>query len=223
MPKDSSRRFSVQTPTDDLLRVREVAARFGAAFPPDLSTLEIMTVLLEDRRYFSHRGVDWLSVLREISKLIRFRRPGGASTIEMQFVRTVTGYRGRTLWRKIYETLLAIALQRQCEKRCVLRAYLAVAYFGTKLTGADVATHQLYDKPVDQLTLEEAAFIGAMLCYPRPRGAPPKWKEKVGRRAAYGLVLYRTTWPAVAPDHGALVERRNPDAARCDSGASYAD
>jgi penicillin-binding protein 1A len=50
--------------------------------------LEVLVVLLEDWRYFEHRGIDWRSVLREGLKAISFQKHGGASTIDMQFVRT---------------------------------------------------------------------------------------------------------------------------------------
>lgn len=207
MLSNVNRDFCVQKFLHDLLRAREKVARYGALCPPDTSTLEIMTILLEDRRYFSHKGVDRLSVLRETHKLLRLWQPGGASTIEMQFVRTITGYRERTVWRKIYEAALAMALAARCEKRSVLRAYLALAYFGTKLSGADAAAHQIYGKAAVELTIEEAAFVAAMLCYPRPGAAPPKWREKVERRAAYGLALHRTIWPAIARNYTTLVSR----------------
>ena len=165
MPDNVTRDFGVQNFTHDLLRAREKVAHYGTLCPPDISTLEIMTVLLEDRRYFSHKGIDGVSILRETHKLVRRGRHGGASTIEMQFVRTITGYRERTFSRKIYEAALAMALQRGCEKRCVLRAYLDLAYFVTKLNVATAASHQIYGKPAVELTINEAAFIAAMLCH----------------------------------------------------------
>ncbi len=53
-----------------------------------------MTIAIEDRRFFYHPGVDVLSILRETIKALKGRKHGGASTIDMQFVRTVTGYQG---------------------------------------------------------------------------------------------------------------------------------
>ena len=71
-----------------------------------------MTIVLEDRRFFKHYGVDLHSVLREVSKALTLRRHGGFSTIDMQFVRTITGFRQHTIRRKVYEIVLALALSR---------------------------------------------------------------------------------------------------------------
>ena len=63
----------------------------------------------------------WIEgVLREALKALTFRRHGGASTIDMQFVRTKTGFKQRTLQRKSYEMLLAFLLQFRMEKHAIL-------------------------------------------------------------------------------------------------------
>jgi membrane peptidoglycan carboxypeptidase len=158
--------------------------------PVALRALELMTIVLEDRRFFKHFGVDLRSVLREVSKALTLRRHGGFSTIDMQFVRTITGFRQHTIRRKVYEIVLALTLQAHCDKRTILRSYLACAYFGSGLIGAEAAARKVFGKDVDQLDLQEAAFIGAMLACPRPRNGSPKWQARVQRRAAYGLRVY---------------------------------
>lgn len=156
----------------------------------DLSELETLVVLLEDRRFFQHRGIDWKSIIREIWKMCTFRRHGGASTIDMQLVRTVTGYRTRTFRRKGYEMLLAYALQSHMNKIEILRAYLHIAYFGTGIVGFEVAAETLYDKEMFELSRNEAAQIASMLVYPSPSIPTKAWRKKIKRRSTYGLRLF---------------------------------
>ena len=174
---------------NDLTRIRsfeDARADNGAR----LNALELMTIVLEDRRFFHHLGVDPLSVLREVNRALTFRKHGGASTIDMQFVRTATGFRQHTIGRKLYEAVLAVALQFHCSKRAILRSYLACAFFGSGLIGADAAALKVFGKNAGALDLEEAAFIAAMLAAPRPLHATPQWEAKVRRRAAHALSVF---------------------------------
>lgn len=157
----------------------------------DLDDLEVFVVLLEDRRYFQHCGIDPQSFVREFWKLITLQRVGGASTIDMQFVRTRTGFRDRTFKRKIYEMLLAWMLQTKMDKIQILRAYLSEVYLGSRITGVECAAHVVFGKARYELTREEAAFIASMMVYPRPLRPTESWKTRVERRAKYGLSLYK--------------------------------
>ena len=182
----------LETFRNDLARIGDSATAFSATQTQAITPLELMTIILEDRRFFHHFGVDLQSVLRETAKAMRFRAHGGASTIDMQFVRTVTGFRRNTLTRKLYEMALAMALQAKCGKWTIIRSYLACAYFGSGLIGADAAGDRVFGKRADLLDLEEAAFIAAMLACPRPLNGSPKWEAKVRRRAHYALAIYHS-------------------------------
>jgi membrane peptidoglycan carboxypeptidase len=156
----------------------------------EISEFEMLVVLLEDRRYFRHYGVDLRSVVRVVILELANRRRGGASTIEMQFVRTVTQRFERTLGRKIREAIVARLLAFHLKKLEVLRSYLAIAYFGRKTHGAEAASYRIFGRRIDELTLEQAAIIAAMLVYPAPGDLPNlSWEKKVTRRATYGLRL----------------------------------
>ncbi|MBZ0262868.1 MAG: transglycosylase domain-containing protein [Hyphomicrobiales bacterium] len=163
---------------------------YGHYWPEELSNLERAVLVLEDRRYFKHYAVDVRSVIRELLKKITFRRHGGASTIEMQFVRTCTGYRERTLKRKTYEMFLAWALLYRASKMEILRSYLQIAFFGSGIIGADRASLLLFQKTADDLTVEEACVIASMLVYPRPVSPTEKWNGKIKRRSDYGQRLF---------------------------------
>lgn len=155
-----------------------------------LTVIEAAVLVLEDHRYLNHRGIDWYSVLREVLKALFGQRHGGASTIEMQFVRTVTGLRERTLRRKLYEMLLAYIVVSKFGKQRILNAYLACAYFGSGLHGIEKACLANFSKRPDQLIKSEALFVAATLVYPRPVIPTQNWRNKVERRAAYGERVY---------------------------------
>lgn len=183
-----------QTPKRILLRIHKDLQKIVMQFEDwnhgDLSDLEVLVLLLEDRRFLQHRGVDLRSVCREALKMTAFRRHGGASTIDMQFVRTQTGYKEIKLSRKIYEMLLAYLLQFHMSKVGILRSYLQVVYLGSGLRGVDDAARVIYGKEVWELNRNECATIAAMMVYPRPRQPTPSWQAKVQRRRDYGLRLF---------------------------------
>lgn len=171
----------------DLGRIHQNVQASRHASAAALTSLELATIALEDRRFFYHLGVDIPSIVRETLKALASRRHGGASTIDMQFVRTVTGFRAPTFQRKIYEAFLALVIQFRYRKLDILRSYLACAYFGSGLTGANAAAQKLFNRNADRLSIEEASFIGAMLAYPRPLDGLPRWERRARRRAAYAV------------------------------------
>ncbi|MGB8313593.1 MAG: biosynthetic peptidoglycan transglycosylase, partial [Aestuariivirga sp.] len=162
---------------------------FGSGWSEEVSTLEKAVILLEDRRYYTHRGIDVRSIIRELVKTLTFRRHGGASTIEMQFVRTCTGYKEIFLRRKAYEMFLAWALLHRANKLEILRSHLSIAYFGTGLQGSTAASIEIFNKEPNQLSERECYELASMLVYPRPREPNEFWQQKVERRATYGQKL----------------------------------
>lgn len=166
---------------------------------PRLTKLEKLVLLLEDRRFFEHNGIDWRSVIREGQRFLARKRHGGASTIDMQLFRTVSDRYERTIRRKVREWFGTAILQRKFTKLEILRIYLEVAYFGTGLRGALDAAKALFPNTIDldawylednDLTLDQAAQIASLLVYPKPRIPDLNWQSKVRRRANYGLALY---------------------------------
>ena len=101
----------------------------------DASLIECL-VLAEDHRSHLHFGVDQYAIARAI--LVRFieGKVQGASTIEQQLVRTVTGRYERTLRRKIREQILSIMISSDFAKEDIASAYLRCAFFGSELIGS---------------------------------------------------------------------------------------
>lgn len=171
----------------DMMRV---CAPFPYSPYNDLSVLETIVVLLEDRRFFQHKGIDWRSWVRELWRFFTFQKHGGASTIDMQFVRTQTGYKQRTLRRKLYEMLLAYLLQSRMNKIAILRSYMGIVYLGSGIYGTTAAAQKIFGKEIYEIDRMEASLIAAMMVYPRPLSPTDEWEDKVARRAEYGLKLF---------------------------------
>jgi membrane peptidoglycan carboxypeptidase len=169
----------------DLFAINDKIIPYADALGP-LTSFEKLVLVLEDRRFFEHNGVDWFAVARELVKLLTFRRVGGASTVDMQFVRTATGFQDKTLRRKLNEIFLARIIQFRYSKIVILRSYLACAFFGSHLYGSNKAANKVFAKHLSMLDDQESAELAAMLVYPRSLRPDKKWMIKVKRRASYG-------------------------------------
>lgn len=172
----------------DLLAIHEYVPSY--IYPNKLTVFEKMVLVLEDRRFFRHAGNDYKGLAREVWRFLTFRRHGGASTIDMQFVRTVTGRKERTVHRKVYELLLARLIQYRYSKVRILRGYLSCAFFGSHLHGSDAASQQVFGVASDDLDRAQSAHIASMLVYPKPLKPTSKWKSNIERRANYGERVY---------------------------------
>ena len=141
-------------------------------------------VVAEDRRNALHLGVDPMGIARAI--LARLSRKGiqGASTIEQQFVRIVSGSYERTIRRKIREQALAIAVSRRRSKTQIASAYLSVAYYGPGLIGAS-GLRRLCGRELEVCRAHSIIEAIARLKYPEPLQPSIAWKRKLVRRAAY--------------------------------------
>ncbi len=174
----------------DLLLVHSRVKSYLIYYPSHLTNVEKLVLVLEDRRFLDHCGMDFRSVLREIWRAMRAQRHGGASTIDMQFVRTCTGYRERTAKRKIYEIFLSIIIQFRYSKIEILRSYLACAFFGSHIEGVEAASQKVFRLKSAELSIDQAAYIAAMLVYPMGLQRTDAWWSRLQRRANYGKAIY---------------------------------
>lgn len=148
------------------------------------NSLIVSLIAAEDHRNDIHPGVDPISILRAIYVRWRFGAVQGASTVEQQFVRVVSGRNERTLARKMYEQALAICVSRRRTKVQIASAYLMVAYYGSGIVGIDGLRSRLGT----DLSSSDAGRIRAMIArlkYPEPSRPTEKWRRKVGARVAY--------------------------------------
>lgn len=157
----------------------------------DFNEFDYLVMALEDRRYLNHCGVDIFSVFREFVRIITFRRHGGASTIDMQMVRTITGYKDLTLKRKMYEAVLAILVNFRFSKHQIMKCYMDNAFFGSHIIGIKKASNFMYGKDIDDVDSFKKARVAAMLLRPRPKVPTKKWELFVDSRAAYAQSMRR--------------------------------
>ena len=120
----------------------------------------------EDKNFYSHHGIDPLSIFRAaITDIGRFRanrRPIGASTITQQVAKNMLLTNEVSIARKIKEILLATRIEAALPKERILELYLNEIYVGSGAYGVAAAAMTYFDKSLDQLTLGEAAFLGGL-------------------------------------------------------------
>jgi penicillin-binding protein 1C len=117
---------------------------------------------LEDRRFRHHPGVDPLAVARALGQNLRHRgRVSGASTIAMQVARMQHPGK-RTYLRKGVEALTAVFLTARHGRDMVLAQYLRIVPYGNRIHGIRYAARRYLDKPVEDLSWAETAFLAAI-------------------------------------------------------------
>jgi membrane peptidoglycan carboxypeptidase len=145
-------------------------------------------VVGEDHRFYLHAGFDPVAIAGALWRLIKSGKLSGASTIEQQLVRVLTGDRRRTVGRKAREIILACALSRIYEKAEIAGMYLAVAYFGWRMNGVEEACDRL-SVNLSNITLLQAASLVARRKYPEPQYASVQRSALVERRTDHLMAL----------------------------------
>ncbi|HEV2548225.1 MAG TPA: penicillin-binding protein 1A [Stellaceae bacterium] len=120
----------------------------------------------EDRNFYSHIGIDPLAMLRaaatDVMRISAKRRPVGASTITQQVAKNFLVGAELSYQRKIKEALVALKLEKALSKDRILELYLNEIYLGGGAYGVAAAALNYFDKSLDQLSVEEAAFLAAL-------------------------------------------------------------
>ncbi|MBI5572720.1 MAG: PBP1A family penicillin-binding protein [Desulfomonile tiedjei] len=121
----------------------------------------------EDRRFFQHNGVDWVALARAAFVLLKTGHIGqGGSTITMQVTRNFFLTPQRKFARKFKEIILAHDLEKLWGKDKILHIYLNEIYLGEGSYGVEAAARTYFDKPVQHLTVAEAAMIAGLVASP---------------------------------------------------------
>jgi penicillin-binding protein 1C len=124
----------------------------------------------EDRRFYSHGGVDALALGRAAFQLVtRGHIVSGGSTITMQLARLMEPRRERSVYAKLRQMVRAIEIERQLTKDQILDLYLALAPFGGNLEGVRAASIAYFGKEPKRLSLAEAALLVALPQSPETR------------------------------------------------------
>jgi penicillin-binding protein 1A len=141
-------------------------------------------VAIEDRRFYSHHGVDPFGIARAlVADVIRHGASQGGSTITQQLAKNLFLTQERTVTRKLQEIVLALWLEHKFSKSQILELYLNRVYFGSGAYGIEAAAQRYFGKSARQLALAEAAMLAGLVQAPS-RLAPNHNPEGAKRRAA---------------------------------------
>ena len=151
------------------------------------------TIAAEDRRFFSHIGVDPLAIARATLHNIRARGVvEGGSTITQQVAKLLLRSRDRSLRSKLRETVVALRLEHRYAKREILAMYLNLAPYGNQINGAARASRMYFGTAPGNLTNAQAAFLASL---PQRPSAFNPLRDPAKARARQQLVLKRMNLP----------------------------
>jgi penicillin-binding protein 1C len=147
-------------------------------------SLVTATIAAEDRRFYTHHGVDPLAVVRAARQYAQGRPPAsGASTITMQLVKLAQPG-PRTLQRKLAEAWLAWRVERSWSKERILTEYLNRLDYGNLQVGIASASRFYFGKPAVDLSTAESAFLAAL----------PKAPTRLNPHQHFAEALSRARW-----------------------------
>lgn len=134
-----------------------------AAIPPRVIEAFLSA---EDKNFYSHPGVDFTGVARalltNVTQLGQGRRPVGASTITQQVAKNFLLGNEVSMTRKVKEAIIAFRIEKAFSKDHILELYLNEIYLGVGAYGVAAAALYYFDKPMDELSVAEAAFLAAL-------------------------------------------------------------
>jgi penicillin-binding protein 1A len=141
-------------------------------------------VAIEDRRFYSHFGIDALAVLRALTRNASAGTTvEGGSTLTQQLAKNLFLTQERTVSRKIQEAILALWLEQKYSKDQILELYLNRVYFGSGSYGIEAAARRYFGHGARNLTLPEAALLAGLMKAPS-KLAPNKNPAGATERAA---------------------------------------
>jgi penicillin-binding protein 1A len=139
----------------------------------------------EDDRFFEHHGIDYIGVVRAVLvDAISGHKTQGASTITMQAARNMFLTLDKTYRRKLQETFVTYEMEHEFSKQEIFGLYMNVIFFGQRAYGVAAAAETFFGKPLDELTVAEAATIAGL-----PK-APSTYNPIVNPQLATGRRSY---------------------------------
>jgi penicillin-binding protein 1A len=140
-------------------------------------------IAIEDRRFYSHFGIDPWGILRAAFANILHRGVSqGGSTLTQQLAKNLFLTQERTFQRKLQEAELALWLERKHSKAEILELYLNRVYFGSGAYGVEAASQRYFGKSAKNVTIAEAAMLAGLVKSPS-RLAPNRNPEGAEARA----------------------------------------
>jgi penicillin-binding protein 1A len=148
-------------------------------------------VAIEDRRFYSHFGIDPVGISRALVRNVSSDGGmQGGSTLTQQLAKNLFLTQDRTASRKIQEAILSLWLERNYSKTEILELYMNRVYFGAGAYGVEAAAQRYFDKSAREVTVAEAAMLAGLVQAPS-RLAPTRNPKAARDRAALVLTAMR--------------------------------
>lgn len=145
-------------------------------------------IAAEDKHFYTHSGIDYIGIVRAVlgnlKKIGTGRRPAGASTITQQVAKNFLLSSELSYTRKIKEAILARRIDKAFSKYHILELYLNEIYLGNRAYGVAAAAMNYFGKSLDDLTLDEIAYLAAL----------PKGPNNYNPKTHYDAAVARRNW-----------------------------
>ncbi len=136
----------------------------------------------EDKNFYNHHGYDPLGILKALFQAAKGKRLRGASTITQQVMKNFLLDGSRSIERKIKEIILATRLEKTLSKDKILELYLNEIFLGQNSYGVTAAAQTYFDKPLEALSPEEAAYLAVLPKAPSKYHPVRQMKRAIERR-----------------------------------------
>ncbi len=155
--------------------------RISVRFEDISNNFKNAVIATEDPRFYSHHGVDWLSLIRaSVNSAIKGGGGPGASTITMQYVRNnlvetamlkhdqagADAARNPNIQRKIREIRYALAIEQRYSKKEIFAGYANLSFFGNQIYGVEAASEYYFGVKASDLSIAQGALLAGMLQSP---------------------------------------------------------
>ena len=180
---------------EELCQIKSSKELYYVTFDQIPKTLANAFVVMEDRDFYSHSGIDYKASVRaalanqKSSEIVQ-----GASTITQQLARNIFLTQEVTWERKIEEMFIAWDLEKKYSKEEILEFYLNNIYFGNGYYGVEAAARGYFSKSVSELTLSEQAFIAAIPNNPSKYNPLTNFENTLRRRDLILEQMYDTDY-----------------------------
>ncbi|MBM7662710.1 penicillin-binding protein 2A [Bacillus mesophilus] len=140
-------------------------------------------IAIEDQRFYEHNGFDIRGMTRAFFKnLVAGRITGGGSTITQQLTKNALLSPQKTYRRKIEELFLAVEIEKNYKKEEILEMYVNQVYFGSGAWGINQASMKYFNKPIQDVSISEAAMLAGLLQAPSARNPYKNYDQALERR-----------------------------------------
>lgn len=202
--------------------------RIDVQFSDVPQNLRNAIVAAEDRRFFTHNGIDWHAILRALKADVNQGEVvQGGSTITQQLIKSTMLTPDRTFARKFKEAAMAMILESRLTKQQIFALYCSHVYLGQSgtfaINGFAQAAHVYFDKDMDQLTVGESAFLAGLIHAPNRYSAHRDLPRAIERRNLILDAMVETT--AITPEQAVAAKSEQlqikKHETQNDYGASY--